>query len=222
MDQRGKDNSNYDAKASFARKPINRLPRDRILIVAEGEVTEPNYFKSLCKELGLTSAHVTICGKECGSAPSSVYKFAVQEIQHNLKDPNSDDFDRVYCVFDRDNHHCYNKTLQTIKNNPEYKVEEKTAEFIAINSVPCFEFWILLHFELTDKPFEHSAALEKKIKTKWSEYGKRKTKDVFPHLKDKMATALKHSKIISKNSISENPSTIVHILVDDLIEQSKR
>ena len=222
MGRSGSDKLFQRAKLNFARKPPTKSPRDRILIVSEGEITEPNYFRALCNDVRLSSADVRICGKESDSPPSAVYKFALEELERNLRDKTSDDYDRVYCVFDRDKHDCYDRTLKTIHKKPTHKVEEKTAKVIAINSVPCFEFWVLLHFEYTDKPFENCASLEKQIKTKWATYSKKKTKDVYAELKDKTTIAIKNSKSILKNSMSENPLTMIHLVVDDLISQSKR
>jgi len=55
----------------------------------------------------------------------------------------------VIAVFDRDDHLTYNDALlrvaaldQTLKNS-----DRKFVGFKAVPSVPCFELWILLHFQ---------------------------------------------------------------------------
>ena len=53
-------------------------------------------------------------------------------------------------------------------------------------------------------------------------YSKKKIKDIYPELKDKTGTTIKNSKSIAKNSVGDNPLTKIHLLVDDLISQSKR
>lgn len=58
-------------------------------------------------------------------------------------------FDRIFAVFDRDDHHTYAAALakaigltQHMQND-----ERRKAPFQAIASIPCFELWLLLHFE---------------------------------------------------------------------------
>ncbi len=197
------------AKQNFVRKPTNKSPRDRILIVCEGKITEPRYFKSLCNELRLTSTEVKICGEECGSAPSSVYEYTIQELKRD------GDYDRAYCVFDKDNHESYVATLDAIKRNKEFNIK-------AANSVPCFEFWVLLYFENTSRPFKNSDEVAKSIKKHWKEYDKDKIKNLYPHLQDKTGAAIKNTKIVIRNGHGDNPSTQVHILVEDLINQGRK
>nr|VFK52399.1 MAG: RloB-like protein [Candidatus Kentron sp. TUN]VFK52912.1 MAG: RloB-like protein [Candidatus Kentron sp. TUN] len=59
-----------------------------------------------------------------------------------------DPFDRIYCVFDKDTHDTYQNTLDSIAQATPKGV------FFAINSVPCFEYWLLLHFLRTTKAYE--------------------------------------------------------------------
>ena len=75
-----------------------------MLIVCEGEKTEPHYFKSLIAKLGLMTAEVEICGN-CGSAPTSVVKFGNKKLS---ADP---DYDLIFFVFDRDSHIDYDDAL---------------------------------------------------------------------------------------------------------------
>ncbi|MEZ5690164.1 MAG: RloB family protein [Rickettsiales bacterium] len=184
------DKLHQKAKRKFARKPPTKSPRDRILIVCEGEKTEPHYFEELCRDLNLSiNTEVKIFGKECGSAPSSVYDYTIQELEKDLKDTRYDNYDIAYCVFDKDNHDDnggkYRQTLDKIKKNKKFKI-------IAANSVPCFEFWVLLHFESTTSQFKNSTEVTKRIKTHWKEYSKEKTKDLYAKLKDKTDMAIKN------------------------------
>jgi hypothetical protein len=62
----------------LARRPGRRAPRASILIVCEGEKTEPSYFKALRVALRLQTAEVEVCGKECRSDPLKVVEYAIQ------------------------------------------------------------------------------------------------------------------------------------------------
>jgi hypothetical protein len=215
-------NFGFIAKSDFSRETATRLPKDRILIVTEDAVTTPNYFKSLCKDLNLTSAFVSVCGEECGNDPSSVYQFAVASIKANLADSTSDDFDRVYCVFDRDGHATFETTVKAISQNPKISHETKSAEIIASISVPCFEYWVLLHLKCTDKPFQKCADVVKEIKRELPSYDKKKTKDVYSLVRGRIDQAVKNAKQVAQNAESDNPATQIYLLVQDLISQSKR
>jgi hypothetical protein len=108
----------------------------RVLITCEGEKTEPNYLREMCRTLGLTAAVVEIIGKECGSSPLSVYDYAASR----LKEDSS--FDEVFCVIDRDTHATFDAAISKIASHPSKKMR-------SIASYPCFEYWILLHFRYT-------------------------------------------------------------------------
>ncbi len=66
----GSDNLFHKRKAqraaSFVRQKREKPQKPRYLIVCEGEATEPNYFNGLRNIERLPTAHVKICGEECG------------------------------------------------------------------------------------------------------------------------------------------------------------
>lgn len=133
-------------RGSLTRPTPRREPYDRVLIVCEGSKTEPNYLKELVAHYRLSSANIQITG-EGGAAPNSVVGYAIELFE---KDP---DYDRVYCVFDRDGHPTFHAAVQQvqdkrlIRRSGRKKIGE--AHFEAITSIPCFEYWVLLHFRDT-------------------------------------------------------------------------
>ena len=80
-------------KNKFTKKQLSS--RTRVLIVCEGEKTEPSYFKFLRKKLDLTAADIVVSG-ESDSAPGSVVKFGRDKLK---MDP---DYQYVFFVFDKD------------------------------------------------------------------------------------------------------------------------
>ncbi|MCK5295711.1 MAG: RloB domain-containing protein [Alphaproteobacteria bacterium] len=199
-----------DRKALARNEPTRNVP-EYILILCEGEKTEPYYLQAFVYDhLRLPSANVEICGK-CDSAPSKILECAEQRLKE-------DDFDRIFCVFDRDNHTTYESTLNLISS------KEK---IILINSVPCFEIWFLLHFDLITKPFVKSGKKSpcdnlikdlKKIDTYFKNYEKGE-KSYFDFLKSRMETAKKNACNLldhAKAYNSPNPSTKVHELIEYL------
>lgn len=132
-------------KASdLARRKARRAPYAKVLIVCEGEKTEPHYFKGMKDHYGLNSANVEVCG-DCGSDPLSIIRHAKQRYREE-KDAG-DAFDKVFCVFDQDAHAHYTQGIAAIRGATPQGV------YVAITSVPCFEYWLLLHFSYTTKAY---------------------------------------------------------------------
>ena len=94
------------APTSYARRAPEREPYDVVLIVCEGEKTEPYYFEGLRRAWGLSSANIRV--RSAGASdPLSLVQFALAEMR-------SGDYDRVFCVFDRDTHAGFEQALQQI------------------------------------------------------------------------------------------------------------
>ena len=189
---------------------LERQPR--ILIVCEDSKSSAYYFEDIKEDLRLSG--VTVEGKRCGSAPSSVLKFARQEYANS----KGDVYDRVYCVFDRDQHPCFDATLQTING---LKPKDK---FFAITSTPCFEFWLLLHFDYSSQAYKVTGNkspcdnAHSDLKKKWTDYAKSK-RGVYANTKDKLATATTNAKnlaIDNAKTNSINPQTNMHELIEYL------
>ncbi|MEA3358535.1 MAG: RloB family protein [Thermodesulfobacteriota bacterium] len=200
------------------RRQAMKAPYDVILIVCEGGKTEPNYFTELKKLFRLSNANVRICGR--GSDPLSVVNFA---IEISRREP---EFDRVYCVFDRDRHTTYDKTLDKVRRTRL----GKRSKILAIPSVPCFEFWLLLHFTYTTKPFYDPAGdsvcarVIKELKKYLPAYQKG-DQDIFSKIQDKLENAITNARRVEQfhqTSGTDNPSTLVHFLVEYLRDLKKQ
>ncbi|VAX03989.1 hypothetical protein MNBD_GAMMA19-755 [hydrothermal vent metagenome] len=210
----GTDNLFHKRKAKkLARQKANRKPYDKVLIVCEGEKTEPNYFKELKDYCKLDSATIT---GDCGSSPMNVVDYAWDIYCEAEK--AGDAFDRVFCVFDKDAHGDYQAAIDKLTRMRPRKV------FEAITSVPCFEYWLLLHFDYTDRPFhatgKNSIAgmVLQELKQKWPEYEKavhgafEQRLRQLEYAKTNAARALKTAQANG----TDNPCTQIHELVDYL------
>lgn len=212
----GTDNLFHKRKAkSAAGLKRHRVKRDsyaKILIVCEGEKTEPNYFNGLRDHHSLSSANVEVCGN-CGSSPLSIVTYAKQRYREE-KDAG-DAFDKVYCVFDQDAHVDYTKAVAAIRGATPKDT------YFAITSVPCFEYWLLLHFIYTTKPYTalpgNSAGNQvlAQLKIYMPDYTKGDN-DTFSVLIDQLDFAKNNaarSLQFAKANNTDNPSTHVHELV---------
>lgn len=129
---------------SLSRRPGQTKPRSITLIVCEGE-TERVYLDAARMRHGLSTAEVVVAPNTVGPAPSSVVQCAVSK----CNEPGS--YDRVFCVFDRDGHESFARARESIRTLANRK--RNPLPISEAISVPCFEFWVLLHHERTDAPF---------------------------------------------------------------------
>ncbi len=147
-----RDNHPRERQArKLARKQGKTAPYDRILIVCEGSKTEPHYFEEIRQDLRAPTANICILPSQLGTNPLQVVKYAKQlfEKGDSLQNVHPRAFEKVYAVFDRDEHRNYYDALSyaatldgKLKNDDRKKIP-----FQAIASVPNFELWLLLHFE---------------------------------------------------------------------------
>ena len=214
-------------KASdLARKKASRAPYSKILIVCEGEKTEPNYFNELKDHLALNSANVMVSG-ECGSSPVSVVNYAIQiyVAERSAGDP----FDKVFCVFDKDSHETYQQALDKIAGKNQRLLDGIVGSklediFVATTSVPCFEYWLLLHFDYTSAPFQGAGSksacdqLVGELRKYMPDYQKG-NESIFNQLLDKQPKAMvfaENSLRAAEENANDNPSTRVHELIKEL------
>src|SRR5882757_9752287 len=93
---------------TYARRGPQREPYDLVLIVCEGTKTEPNYLTGLRNAYRLSSANIKILPAGA-TDPMSIVAFTQSEMTR-------EQYDRAYCVFDRDGHQTYDGALQRIAN----------------------------------------------------------------------------------------------------------
>lgn len=187
---------------SLTRRKSFREPYPKVLIVCEGEKTEPNYFNGLKNHLRLNSANVAIVGE--GATPAKIVERA-KKLEKREKE-RGDPFDQVYCVFDKDKHTDYQKALAQLQSRKTYE---------AITSVPAFEYWLILHFRYTTSPYEDTAALVRALKKHLPDYEKNDS-GIFGKVQDKLETAKENaarSLDDRSRAKTDNPSTNVHRLV---------
>jgi len=148
----GKDNQPKDRQAAqLARKVGQRASYDRILIVTEGSKTEPLYLGEIRSRYRLSTANVEVQHSQFGTTPLQVVEYAEHLIEHgdDVREIPKKAFEQVYVVFDRDDHETYHNALaKAAALDGKLRNDLKQAvKFEAIASVPCFELWLLLHFE---------------------------------------------------------------------------
>lgn len=107
-----------------------------IYIAVEGILTEKIYFEKLALEYKNSRTKILIIPREStDSSPEFIFDNLIEKL------PNYDDIisDNVFIVIDRD------QWPQKIMSKVEKSCYEKGYKFIVSN--PCFELWLLLHYE---------------------------------------------------------------------------
>lgn len=193
-------------KTSFRRRSGQRPPRSITLVVCEGE-TEQYYFEAARVHYGLTTAEVIIAENTKGAAPISVVECAEE------KSGEPGGYDMIYCVFDRDGHQSFDKAHEKIMAMAGRK--KKPLPIEEAISIPCFEVWVLMHFERTAAPFVNCDDVIDRIhNTHMSTYKKADpatARVLMPHV----GTAIPNGAWLEAQGPTNNynPYTNVHVVL---------
>ncbi|MCP9493487.1 MAG: RloB family protein [Pyrinomonadaceae bacterium MAG19_C2-C3] len=188
-------------RTSFLPRPVNRREVEQtFLIVCEGKQTEPNYFNSFRVR---TATTVTVKG--IGANTVSLVREALQLTE-------GEDYDQVWCVFDRDSFPAknFNDALTLAQNN---NIE-------VAYSNQAFELWFLLHFNYYDAAMSRASYIERLSGLLGHPYEKN-SPTIYNDLKDKQADAIKNAErllslYVPSSPARDDPSTTVHLLVQEL------
>jgi len=205
---------------------------DSILIVCEGEQTEPNYFKSFLT----TGVKIKIIGK--GKNTLTLVEDAVSEWKSCAEEGIF--FEKLWCVFDKDDFppEHYNHAFKTVKTE-EKKLNEqyskKTDRNISIKiaySNQAFELWYLLHYDYHTSGIHrrrYGSMLTTRLKKKY----KKNDLNIYDDLlilsektknRQGQKFAIKNAQKLRKGNRdihNVNPSTSVDLLVLELNEHLK-
>ncbi|MDO9517932.1 MAG: RloB family protein [Methanosarcinaceae archaeon] len=192
------------------RKTGTRARHKLLVIVCEGEKTEPIYFNRY-KE-GRPGLSIEIPNTS-DTDPKKLVKFAIRQIEnYDLDLKNGDD---IWCVFDCDNNP--NTHILSACKNAGKRVK------ICLSN-PSFELWYLLHFAYIESPLTNPVLMEQ-LKRKINGY--KKNEDYFDLLKSNRETAINNAKKIHKMhksngidlfSTESNPSTHVYKIVEEILK----
>lgn len=195
------------------RRPTREVKR-RILIVCEGEVTEPRYFNDLRNQTrSLVDLRI-----EHGGTPKSVVERAVQLKETAEKDAKRQKdenlkYDVAWCVFDVDEHPFLAEARQQARDNG----------INAAVSNPCFELWALLHFQDQTAHIDRHQ-VQRLCRRYMPRYEKQLPTEV---LLDKYDDAVRRSTQLeewhqTRGTNGDNPSTGVYELTNVILKEGQR
>lgn len=170
-------------------------PKPHILIVCEGEKTEPNYFKAF----RVSSAEII----GIGHVTKSLVEYAIR-----YRDAADYPYDQVWCVFDRDDFDDFAEAITLAERN----------NMGVAYSNQAFELWYLLHFSFMDSALHRDGYIEI-LKRQLGTY-KKNDRWMYDRLIEFQADAIRNAeKLLGSFTGSPNksdPSTTVHRLVIEL------
>ena len=207
---------------SLRRKAASKKSADRILIICEGSKTEPQYLNEIRQELRLPTTHLYAVGAAEGNDPLNVVNYAekifIEGDPYRQIDKKA--FDQVVAVFDRDDHSSYHAALtraETLNYALSNDVKVKVPFEVCV-SVPCFELWLLLHFENVHSPI-HRTEVYSRLSGHIPSY-KKGSAGIWTNTKSNLSTATQRSRQLTlhtKQSTDVGPYTDMHSLVYKLL-----
>lgn len=192
----------------YRQRQVNiREPKLRFLIVCEGSKTERYYFEELRKDHRL-NAEVTVRG--LGLDPSQLVDTA-----HKLR--GLENYDQVWCVFDRN--------TWPAQNFNNALVQARHHGIGVAYSNEAFELWYLLHFYYYDTGIPHQEYIERLEGLLGHPYAKN-SRDTYRELRSRQKDALRNARTLlaqyqPSDPANDNPSTTVHILVEELLRHAR-
>lgn len=218
----GRDNQPKERqKLDLARKRGHRPPHARILIVCEDSKSSPGYFREIRIHHRISTASVQVQPSQLGTAPKLVVEYACELFRKG--NPHRQiiarRFDQVYAVFDRDDHESYHEAL-ALAESMDGKLrndERQVVRFSAVASVPCFELWLLLHYEDILSPL-HRDEVQKRLRKYLPDYEKGGS-GYFERTRPQLALATQRADKLAKHTNARDgkmPYTKIGELVSEL------
>jgi len=123
------------------RRVATRQPRKTLLIFCEGRRTEPEYLEALKRQPSVrdvAAVDLRVETGQGGSVPKTLVALAIAARRKAIAEEG--EIDEFWCVFD----------VEWPRNHPDLKhaVEQARQGGIELAiSNPCFELWLILHFQ---------------------------------------------------------------------------
>ena len=189
------------------RRPF-RDPKPRILVVTEGEITEPEYLKGFIRTYRNPRVTVKVVNEHDKPMPlvktAKRYKEDAEQEAACEKDDNLV-YDSVWCVFDIDDHSKIAEAKEMARDN---NID------LAVSN-PCFELWLLLHFR--DYPgTQPRAKIKQMLKKHVPRYNKTVDYDTYSSGYSEAVIRAERMDCSAKadNESGRNPTTGVYLLTE--------
>lgn len=179
--------------------------------MSEGSKTEPNYFEEIRQQNSIPTLHVKVLPSSYGTQPRQVVNCA-EDIATKTKA-----YERVYAVFDRDDHSTYHDALNrsAALNGKLRNDNGSPVYFAAIPSVACFELWLLLHYEEVCT-FQDRKITVERLKCYLPDYAKGST-GIYKLTEPNLSTAVQRAQWLRQH-FHAHTGTDPFTSVDEVVE----
>lgn len=185
---------------SRRRRPPTRRSRPLVLVVCGAKRTEMQYLSGLRAHLGSRAIDIQIVDHP--RSPEHVVTYARDYVRRSHTD-----FDETWCVVDVDNFDLNRARRTAVGAGIE----------LAISS-PCFELWLLLHYEQCAAYLPKCSDAHRKLQKHIVNYDKADLR--FTNFVNGLNSAIARAKALNSGGVpdSKNPSTSVWRLVERMME----
>lgn len=203
----------------FERATRDRPEMTTILIVGEGQETEPNYFHGLKGEEAVLARFRVTVKKGHGRSAEDIVNEAI-----NYKkgaEHRGPGFDEVWCVLDVEGMNKRDSLGRAVALAEDYDIR-------LCLSNPCFEIWLLSHFVKSTRSYNDCAEVILHLSKYWrdhcgNDYQKNDDR-IYQGVSGLTSTAIENAQWVrethranNKKSVAEaNSSTEVYLLVKQL------
>ncbi len=193
----------------MARSQRNRQLQPLHLFICEDSKSSKYYMQGLGKVKGINIK----TENAYGTSPQNVFETALDK----KKLFSDSEFVNIYCLFDKDD--CSDVEFKRV-------IQECRKEgFIEAVSVPCYEYWLLLHIQKTSKSFLNAKECceyfrnlyNKKFKTAYELPQLKAKSDIFNDLKEGLDFAIKNAEELDLDENS-NPYTNMYKVISELLK----
>ena len=191
---------------SFQRKTPRYIVEATVLIICEDSKSAKRYLEDAKKHFNVDAEVEVVHLKN--TDPIGIVNRAVERMAN---------FDKIYCVVDRDTHGSFDDATKAVASLEKVEL---------VVSYPCFEYWLLLHFEYSrkgympagkDSPGDQMVKALRNIPS-MKDYDKGAADGIFEKLLPMLPKAMRHAEKVLKDAecVKEmNPSTRMHELFDE-------
>lgn len=180
------------------------------LFICEDTKSSKYYIEGLGKDNGINIK----AENANGTSPENVLKSA-KDKQKLFTDKG---VVQIYCLFDKDDcdDNKFNKVIAQCKK----------AGFTPAISIPCYEYWLLLHLKRTNQPFNDAqeccetfrTEYNRRFQTQYSIKELKAKKDIFNDLKNNLNTAITNAENLNLEE-NNTPYTNMHEVIKKVMEK---
>lgn len=200
------------------RYPGKREQLPSAMFLCEGEVTEIEYFDYIRSELCIPKERARFVKSKC-NYPAGMISDAISQRRDNERKAKKGDVSLIehwWVILDTE---C--KPREIIS---EINRAKKNHINLAVTD-PCFEFWLLLHFEYTTRQYCSPEEVIADLKPFLQNYDRANKHCEMPLIYPYLSTAMSNARLLRKNHTEqgfEQPMTDCDLLIDALIEMSEK